>query len=246
MISMSDRHGHGATLLMREFPPSATTSTERLTGPCRQIGAEVGSHQGGTMTEAPMPAAELTPRQAERYDRMLDMAIQLASEGGYEAVQMRDVAVNADVALGTLYRYFVSKDQLLAAAWTHWAARIEPGLTRRPLQGATMAERATDFLHRATRAFEREPRLAAALLTAAASTDYDAMAPQHETADLVNRILLSVLTPLESQVADGVRQILNHVWNSALREWINGRSSIADVYAILEGACHLLLDPREP
>jgi AcrR family transcriptional regulator len=34
---------------------------------------------------------------------------------------MRDVAACANVALGTIYRYFVGKDHLLAAALVEWA-----------------------------------------------------------------------------------------------------------------------------
>src|SRR5688572_9518807 len=41
----------------------------------------------------------LTERQAERRDRVVKAAIDLASSGGYEAVQMRDVASKAGVAL---------------------------------------------------------------------------------------------------------------------------------------------------
>src|SRR5262249_57103235 len=57
----------------------------------------------------------LTPNQAARRARVLDAALALATEGGYDAVQMRDVASRAQVALGTIYRYFSSKDHLLAA-----------------------------------------------------------------------------------------------------------------------------------
>lgn len=182
----------------------------------------------------------------ERRDRILETAIELAAAGGYEAVQMRDVAARADVALGTLYRYFASKDHLLAAAWAHWAGRLEPRIMSRPLQGGTMAEAATDFLHRATRAFEREPRLAAAVLTAAVSTDSFAAEPQQEASSLVGRILMSVLTPLPEDEANGVKEVLNHVWYSALLRWVSGRVPISEVYRTLEEACHLLLDPREP
>lgn len=187
----------------------------------------------------------LTPRQLERRHRILETAIELASEGGYEAVQMRDVAAQSDVALGTLYRYFTSKDQLLAAAWAHWAARLEPRLASRPLRGETMAERASDFLQRATRAFEREPRLAAAVLTAATSTDVSAAAPQQEASQLIGRMLGSVLDPLPEDVAGGVREVLNHVWYSLLLSWVTGRAGMAEVYATLTVSCHLLLDPRE-
>jgi len=192
------------------------------------------------------PASPLTLRQLERRERILETAIELAAEGGYDAVQMRDVSTRAEVALGTLYRYFSSKDHLLAAAWAHWASRLEPRITSRPLRGDTMAERATDFLQRATRAFEREPQLASAVLTAAMSTDAAAAAPQQEASGLVGRMLVAVMEPLPPELADGIRGILNHVWYSALLGWVSGRSSMAAVYTTLEQACHLLLDPREP
>ena len=58
----------------------------------------------------------LTRAQQARRQRVIDAAMALGLEGGYEAVQMRDVAARADVAMGTVYRYFTSKDHLLAAA----------------------------------------------------------------------------------------------------------------------------------
>ncbi|WP_235736065.1 TetR family transcriptional regulator [Nocardioides alcanivorans] len=44
--------------------------------------------------------------QRERRRRILVATTELASEGGFDAVQMRAVSERADVALGTLYRYF--------------------------------------------------------------------------------------------------------------------------------------------
>jgi AcrR family transcriptional regulator len=189
---------------------------------------------------------ELTPRQLERRARILEAARQLAAEGGYEAVQMRDVASRADVALGTLYRYFASKDHLLAAAWAEWVRGLEATLTRRPPRGATMSERATDVLSRATRACEREPRLASAVLVAAVSTDPYAAGPQQEVAELIGRLLASVMPSLDEATARGVRSVLSHVWYSSLLAWVGGRQPIAKVYEALEEAARLLLDPREP
>ena len=54
--------------------------------------------------------------QRERRKRILDATLAIASKGGYEAVQMRAVAERADVAVGTLYRYFPSKVHLLVSA----------------------------------------------------------------------------------------------------------------------------------
>src|SRR3954452_5729150 len=57
-----------------------------------------------------------TPSQRARRERILTAALDLATEGGFDAVQMREVADRADVALGTLYRYFPSKVHLLVSA----------------------------------------------------------------------------------------------------------------------------------
>ena len=65
--------------------------------------------------------------------RVLDAALDLAAEGGYDAVQMRDVAARAQVALGTIYRYFASKDHLLAACQLElWRAIESTGSTTAP------------------------------------------------------------------------------------------------------------------
>ena len=53
--------------------------------------------------------------QRDRRKRILDATIAIASKGGYDAVQMRAVADRADVAVGTLYRYFPSKIHLLVS-----------------------------------------------------------------------------------------------------------------------------------
>lgn len=189
--------------------------------------------------------ARLAARQGERRQRILDSTLELAAEGGYDAVQMREAAARAGVSLGTLYRYFRSKDALLAAAWSHWAARIEPQLMRRPIQGTTMAERSYDFLRRTTRAFERSPNLASAVLIAANSNDPSSAQQRREASDLLGRLLESTMDALDETTAADIRAILDHVWNSALHHWVSGRCEMGQVYETLDRACHLLLDPRE-
>ncbi len=50
-------------------------------------------------------------------------------------MQMRAVAERADVALGTLYRYFPSKIHLLVGALTEEFERIQEKLDRKPIPG---------------------------------------------------------------------------------------------------------------
>ena len=108
----------------------------------------------------------LTPNQAARRQRVIDAAMKLAADGGYDTVQMRDVASEAGVALGTIYRYFASKDHLLAACQVAFARAEQRRLELRPTQGDTAADRVVDVLRRATRAQERQPLLTAAMVTA--------------------------------------------------------------------------------
>ncbi|MBV8950639.1 MAG: TetR/AcrR family transcriptional regulator, partial [Actinobacteria bacterium] len=101
----------------------------------------------------------LTRNQAARRERVIKAAMELAAEGGYDAVQMRDVASRAHVALGTIYRYFASKDHLLAATLVEFAQQIQERLVRQPPRGATSADRTVDIIRRAMKAIERQPRL---------------------------------------------------------------------------------------
>src|SRR5712675_3492736 len=95
--------------------------------------------------------------QRERRKRILDATLALASKGGYDAVQMRTVAENADVALGTLYRYFPSKIHLLVGALTMEMDQIQDKLDRKPIPGDTAADRVLYVLSRVTRNMQRDP-----------------------------------------------------------------------------------------
>ena len=74
-------------------------------------------------------SAARTPSQVARRDRIIRAATELLEEREYERIQIRHVAEAASVALGTLYRYFPSKEQLYAEVLLTWSESFE---TRRP------------------------------------------------------------------------------------------------------------------
>jgi AcrR family transcriptional regulator len=53
-------------------------------------------------------------RLAAREDAILTAALQIAAENGMAAVQIATVAARAGIAAGTVYRYFPSKNELVA------------------------------------------------------------------------------------------------------------------------------------
>ncbi len=185
----------------------------------------------------------LTATQAERRARVLRTALDLGRRGGYDAVQMRDVASEAGVALGTIYRYFSSKDHLLAAALVMWVAELEAQVAHRPPSGDTTTDRVLSVIKRAQRAMEREPELSEALVTALVSPEPGAAECQREmTMIMVRTIARGLGDDLDPQVRADSARILGHVWFSALVGWVLGWSGIDRVSDEVSTAGHLILD----
>lgn len=183
----------------------------------------------------------LTRAQQARRQRVIDAAMALGLEGGYEAVQMRDVAARADVAMGTVYRYFASKDHLLAAALVHWVEQLDEQVTAAPARGTTPAERVMEVLDRALRAMARHPRLSAAVCASMASSDPAAVECQRDVARLMEEIIAQAMgEPRPDDFAERARMI-GHVWYSSLVGWINGASDIGKVHDEVSVAVRLLL-----
>ena len=78
--------------------------------------------------------------QEERTRRIVATAVELAEEGGFEAVRMRDVAAHAGVALGTFYKRFRSKEDLLIAALELESERLGRRLYLRYLRSSRRLE----------------------------------------------------------------------------------------------------------
>jgi len=186
------------------------------------------------------------PGVEERRRRVLAAALELAGEGGYDAVQMRDVAARSGVAMGTLYRYFDSKDHLLAACQVEQIEAIRGRLRRRPVRGGSSYERVMTVVDRATRAMERSPLATAALLRAIASPDPAVPPCQAQAAGAMASMLDEAMDGVEARRRAAITRVLGHVWFSALLGWVNGWSTVGEVRSELEEATGLLLDGADP
>ena len=187
----------------------------------------------------------LTPKQEARRRRVMQAALDLGAEGGYDAVQMREVAATANVALGTIYRYFSSKDHLLAAAMAQWTEQLRGRLVQAPGRGETRTDQLLDVLRRACRAMERQPKLTAALVTALASPDAGVETNASDVRAQIAMMAGSTIDDLDPETRSTILSIVGHVWYSTLTAWANGRRPFSHIYNELERAVRLLLAPYD-
>ena len=162
-----------------------------------------------------IPLADMTSGQLARRAKIIEEVIDLIAEVGADAVQMRDVAQRSGVALATVYRYFRSKEHLLAAALEDWQKR----LTRRILgaRGSTDAgplPGMLDYLQRAQRAFHRNPNMTALMLQAMTSADSEAKAAidhmNRTNVEMFNRLLEGVAEDDIPNVSFGLNAALSN------------------------------------
>jgi AcrR family transcriptional regulator len=198
------------------------------------------------MTSTPTrPARGLRAAEtAARKRRILDAATALAADGGYDAVQMRDVAARAEVALGTLYRHYSSKDQLLLAALAQQASMLRERLDARPPRGDTGAERVSDVLRRASRALERQPQVIQAMLAAMSSTDEAGIEIKHDINATLRAIIGDAIDGEQRPDVDAVMEVLFAVWFAELTFWSSGVPRDLSMGDSLARAASLLLDGR--
>ncbi|RDH79815.1 TetR/AcrR family transcriptional regulator [Mycolicibacterium moriokaense] len=183
----------------------------------------------------------MTSRQLARRARIIEAVIELIGEVGAEAVQMRDVAQRSEVALATVYRYFSSKDHLLAAALEDWQKR----LTRRILASRSRRDPlhdVLDYLQRAQRAFYRNPEMTALMFQTTRSTDSAARTTidqmNRTNTDLFNRLLEGVAPEDVPNITFG----LNAALTNGLAGVLTGMLTLDEALSRVEWIARVLLD----
>ncbi len=185
---------------------------------------------------------DMTSGQLARRAKILEAVIGLIGEVGADAVQMRDVAARSGVALATVYRYFSSKEHLLAAALEDWQKR----LTRRILAPGGPADEGPlsgvlDYLGRAQRAFHRNPRMTALMLQAMTSTDPEAKtAIDHmgrTNVEMFDRLLEGIPQQRVPDVSFG----LNAALTSALTAVLTGAMTLDESLRRVEWVARTLI-----
>jgi TetR/AcrR family transcriptional regulator, cholesterol catabolism regulator len=195
--------------------------------------------QGRGASKQPPPRPEtLDARQRARRDCIVQATMRLMINTDYESLQMKDITTEAGVALGTTYRYFNSKDHLVAEGLLGWSEQFarqgEP-------PGGRSIDRVKLGFRKAARAFEKYPCIYGHMLAVQQSTDPLAIEVYGRFAERRLDAFSSFLAKVPSPRREGIASVMSAVLVTHLRAWSLGRESIEEVYAALDEAADLLL-----
>lgn len=187
--------------------------------------------------------------QEDRARRIVDSAVELAEHGGFEAVRLRDVAAHAGVALGTLYRRFRSKEDLLVAALDREMSGLEERVFRKLPAGDEVLDRLTSLFTLITRNFCRKPQLARALLKALVS-GHPELAQQVATFhERLERLIVAALRgkqPTEQEPPTRAERRLawnmDLIWFALIISWSSGIRTPSGVIEHTRDAAQLMLE----
>jgi TetR/AcrR family transcriptional regulator, cholesterol catabolism regulator len=196
----------------------------------------------GRLVAPPQPA-DLTAAQAARRERIIVCAFDSLRTARYEDIQMRDVAEGAKVALGTLYRYFVSKEHLFAAVLLRWGVGLDTGVQRAPLRGETTADQLIDLYSRTIAAFERVPEFFRLRSIIEGSDDPFAKDLYDEFTGGIGGVLAGPLDSLSPADRATVNEVLMAMLSSVLRAWIGGTITVDEARARMARTVRLIFSP---
>ena len=225
---------------------SARAATGRATR--RASGKPASSVAGATESVhgTPLPVEAMTSRQLVRRAKLIEAVIDLVREVGPAAVQVRDVADQSGTALGTVYRYFGSKEHLLAAALCDWQER----LTRRVLlpraggeaEDGDVAERVLSFVRKEIRGFARNPKFAELMVQVNVSSDPYARDALARMGSMNDQVMAKLLAGVAPERAEAIKIALGSVLMNSLTYWVTGRTTLHEMTNQIESVTRLVLE----
>jgi len=151
-------------------------------------------------------------RGRQRVAAIMDAAVDVFAEKGYDAATMTEIATRSSTAIGSLYRFFPSKEALAGALLRRYAQHVNACLSELAEQVERMsmdslAGALVDFMQ----ALQSQRRLAVALIDARAGTDDLRKRFRVEARAGVARILQRAIDGIAPTKAHAMAVVLLHL-----------------------------------
>ena len=185
-------------------------------------------------------------KMQDKRERILRAAVQLFASKGFHYTHTGEIARQADIATGTLYLYFRSKDEVLLAAYEETMLSFITNV-QALVEGAAGPERKLrDMIHLHLRTLEASPDVAHVLLIEVRQTGPEVKRRAFEIIErymhFIRRLIAEGVTQgafkaIEPEIA--AEMILGALEQLALR-WLRGKSSYS-LAAIADAAADIFI-----
>lgn len=184
----------------------------------------------------------------ERSQKIVDAAMELAAEGGFEGVRLRELAARSGVAFGTLYSRFSSKEDILIAALEQETNKFRELLRENPIDEGTPSERCGPFFQVLTRTLLHRGGLATAVLRAV-SSGAGVAEKIIRYQDTMNEIIVRAVwgdavfegEPDQQEEIVFAARMMQNIWFAELISWMSDTASEDEVVERTVRCAHLFI-----
>jgi AcrR family transcriptional regulator len=182
-------------------------------------------------TAGSQAVGDLPAYQLARRERIIDAARSLLEKQEYEQIQVRDVASTAGFALGTVYRYFRSKEHLYAAVLQAWGTGFGESTSGGVYENDPL-RRLEARMRAVLAAFEKRPRFFRALTLLLGGNDPNANALLEQFRGSIEDMVQADLAELDPDGAADDAVIVWAVLSSLLTRTTSHGFPMADAYRV--------------
>jgi TetR/AcrR family transcriptional regulator, cholesterol catabolism regulator len=194
--------------------------------------------------KAPLSYEDLPAKQQQRWDKILEAAYDLVTSQDCN-IEVRDIADKSGLAMGTVYRYFQSKEVLFAELYYRWRTRFEKDLGTITVKKATSAQRILFMLTQTINLIERYPQFGDLAMAVRSSRNPIIVQRRWKMEARMNRQMKQLIKGVPSEDMDGIVWIITASFLMAVESWRAGDITIREVYEKMSETVRLLLGESE-
>jgi TetR/AcrR family transcriptional regulator, cholesterol catabolism regulator len=192
-----------------------------------------------SVAEPVLPQPE-TESQRRRRTRVLDAVISLIEEGEGN-LDIKAVAERSDVALGTIYRYFSSREVLFAEAYLTLRARQAGDFDKVAKATGDRKKRCLALFEKIIELHSKQPQLWEIATIARSSRHPDIVALRRSTEARTHQLMGEIVGPMPDTELKTIIAILDSVYLAQMAFWHSGDISLGEVLKLLNRTIRILL-----
>ena len=171
--------------------------------------------------------------------RLLDTVVELLGEGGYDAVQLREVARRTRMSLSTIYKRYATREELILAAIERWMGDNHAGIAE---QSRSPGEPLHPAMMRVIRAifepWEKNPAMLLAYFRVRTVPGWEGL--HMRGFDSVVPVGMAVLQDVDPAFVDEMKSILSSVVFGLVGRCIEGQIALGDIMPTIDRAVYWL------